>query len=448
MLEGFERAVLAGGMNGAEMPSSLTSDSFVSPIHRTIFEAIVSQPVPKRNLLAVQEVLRASGELERVGGAAGLTSIHCETITPPILEYSIACVLDASRQRRAATIGQALHKGDITLLEALEQLSQLSDPQLDLPSIEDAVELIAREIVLPCDVIEGLLHRGAKMVLGGGSKSNKTWLLINAAVSVASGMVWLARATKRGRVLYLNFEIQPAFFAKRIATICAHRRIEIEPGYLSVWNLRGHAADLSQLLSRLLQRIRRDDYDLIVIDPVYKLLGARDENKAGDIASLLNEIEVLAVRTGAAVAFGAHYSKGNQAGKESIDRIGGSGVFARDPDTILSFTKHEQKDCFTVDATLRNHPPIQPFVVRWQFPVLQIENELDPERLKKPAGRKQKYATDDVLELLDAPMSVTDWQKRAEGKLGLSESTFYRRLVDIKKQGVTTQRADEKWERK
>jgi len=37
------------------------------------------------------------------------------------------------------------------------------------------------------------------------------------------------------------------------------------------------------------------------------------------------------VKTGAAVGFGAHYSKGNQAGKEAIDRVSGSGVFARDP---------------------------------------------------------------------------------------------------------------------
>ena len=66
---------------------------------------------------------------------------------------------------------------------------------------------------------------------------------------------------------------------------------------------------------------------LIILDPSYKLLHGRDENKAGDIAALLDEFEVLAVKTGAAVAFGAHYSKGNQAQKESIDRVGGSGVF-------------------------------------------------------------------------------------------------------------------------
>lgn len=37
----------------------------------------------------------------------------------------------------------------------------------------------------------------------------------------------------------------------------------------------------------------------------------------------------LTVETGAGVAFGSHFSKGNQIQKESIDRISGSGVFAR-----------------------------------------------------------------------------------------------------------------------
>lgn len=34
----------------------------------------------------------------------------------------------------------------------------------DLPAMEDAADLIAKPIDLPPDVIEGILHRGAKMV--------------------------------------------------------------------------------------------------------------------------------------------------------------------------------------------------------------------------------------------------------------------------------------------
>jgi hypothetical protein len=47
-----------------------------------------------------------------------------------------------------------------------------------LPPIEDAAELISEPIVLPDDVIKGVLHRGGKMVLGGASKTFKTWTLV------------------------------------------------------------------------------------------------------------------------------------------------------------------------------------------------------------------------------------------------------------------------------
>ena len=132
-----------------------------------------------------------------------------------------------------------------------------------------------------------------------------------------------------------------------------------------IWNLRGHATDFSALIPKILGRIRDTGYSLILIDPIYKGLGARNENDAGDIASLLNEVEQLAAKSGAAAVFGAHFSKGNQAGKESIDRIGGSGVFARDPDVILTMTPHEEDDAHVIDLTLRALPPVKPFVVRW-----------------------------------------------------------------------------------
>ena len=155
------------------------------------------------------------------------------------------------------------------------------------------------------------------------------------------------------------------------------------------------------------------------------------------------------VETGAAVAFGAHYSKGNQSSKESIDRIGGSGVFARDPDSILNFTRHEQADCFTVEMTLRNHRPVEPFVVRWAYPLMQREESLDPNQLRKPAGRKPKFHTDDLLELIaDEPLASNDWQEDAESELKMGRRTFYRHLKKIQTAQLAFTGADGKWQPK
>src|ERR1051325_5990145 len=49
----------------------------------------------------------------------------------------------------------------------------------------------------------------------------------------------------------------------------------------------------------------------------------------------------------AAVALAGHFTKGNASAKEAIDRISGSGVFARDPDkeksAVKTYHEHTRK---------------------------------------------------------------------------------------------------------
>ena len=189
-------------------------------------------------------------------------------------------------------------------------------------------------------------------------------------LAVSTGVTWWGFATQRGRVLYINFELPDFAFQHRLQAIARQKGITDFTG-IDLWNLRGFATDFSVLIPKILTRVKDERYALIVLDPIYKGLGKRDENKAGDIASLCNEIEQLAVQSGAAVVFGAHYSKGNQAGKEAIDRIGGSGVFARDPDVILTMTPHEEENAYVVDLTLRALPQLPSFVVRWAGCIFQ-----------------------------------------------------------------------------
>ena len=184
---------------------------------------------------------------------------------------------------------------------------------------------------------------------------------------------------------------------------------------LDVWTLRGSGAALWQLLPALLAKIEAGKYTLIIIDPIYKVLGGRDENSAGDISQLCNELEQIAVKTGAAVLFAAHFSKGNQAGKEAIDRIGGSGVFSRDPDTIITLTKHADSErAFTVDLILRNLPEQPPFVVEWDFSIMRQRTDLDPARLKQTAGRKREHDPRNLLAAIanttaENPISISAW---------------------------------------
>ena len=93
------------------------------------------------------------------------------------------------------------------------------EPEYRLPPIKNALKLIDEPLALPSVLIEGLLHSGSTMVYGGGSKTNKTFALMDLAVSVAAGVSWWGLKTTQGKVLYIDFELQKAFFRKRLTAI-------------------------------------------------------------------------------------------------------------------------------------------------------------------------------------------------------------------------------------
>lgn len=318
---------------------------------------------------------------------------------------------------------------------------------VNLPPIVDAATFVVEELVDPPELIKGLVHKGTKVVIGGGSKAFKTWTQLDVAICVAYGLDWMGFETVAGRVLFVNFEISPSFFQKRVRKICESRGIVQIQNRLDIWNLRGYSAGYKEIIPLIIARIKDAGYSLVILDPVYKLYGDTDENSAGDVAKLLNELERVCVETGAAVMFGAHYSKGNQAAKESIDRISGSGVFARDPDSIIPFTKHEEEDAFVIEPILRNLPPITPFVVRWNHPLMERDDELDPSKLKQTGGRPKEHTSDELLDLLnDGPLPLQKWQEIASKNNGISRATFFRLKSELKSHDlILHQKVSDTW---
>lgn len=267
------------------------------------------------------------------------------------------------------------------------------------PSIMTQEEFYAEELSEPPVIIEGLLHRQLSMVIGGSSKTYKSWTLLDMAISTANGIPFWGFNTKPGKCLYINFEIPEYYMRERIKAICDAKKIDLPSDNLYVWNLRGRAQALENIRPKFTKVMANANFAMVILDPIYKTLGNRDENAAGDINSLMNEMEHLALETGAAVVFATHFSKGNQASKNPIDRISGSGVFARSPDTILTLTEHEEDGCYTVDSTVRNFGTPEPFVVKMDFPLFRRTKELDPKKLKRAGGRPQ--AEDCIPDILD-----------------------------------------------
>jgi RecA-family ATPase len=297
-----------------------------------------------------------------------------------------------------------------------------------LPEIKSLEQIVEENLPKPPEIIEGILHQALKLMLGGPSKARKTWILMHLALAIATGRIWLGHQCRKGPVLYINFELPEPFFRERALFILKRMGFGGLPPNFYELNLRGYAGPAETILPAIIRKIRRlPPLSAIVIDPTYKLMGTtRDENAAADIASLMNEFDKLAVRSGASVISAAHFAKGLASLKEAIDRISGSGVFGRDPDSLLIMSPLNTDDAFQLDFILRCLPPKKDIAIRWNYPCFEIDDSLDPADLKK-TGRPAKYSVDDLLDVLGKEsLSDKDWQKKCEVQQGMSARAFHR----------------------
>lgn len=264
-----------------------------------------------------------------------------------------------------------------------------------LPAIVCAADFCAEDEPDPPLLIDGLLYRGSKMIIAGPSKARKSWNLIDLAVAISTGSEWCGFKTLRSRVLYVNLEIQRFSYRKRIRHVAQGRNIAVEQlTHFHAWNLRGHETEISKLVSDVLSKVKQSSFDLIIIDPIYKTYGERQENSNTEMGQVLAELEKLALQADAAVLIAAHFPKGNLTGRDAIDRIAGASVFGRDPDVLLTMTTHEIEDAFAITPILRDLPPQNEFVVRWNGHRFS-RFDADPtaiEGREKPKEKKAKSA--------------------------------------------------------
>jgi hypothetical protein len=290
----------------------------------------------------------------------------------------------------------------------------------------------------PPIVIERLLRQQELLLMGGQAKRWKSWARLDLLYCVANGMPWFGFQTVKAPVIHVDLELHGASLRERLELIRESYGCQGEFNNIDLVTARGKhfsQADVDMLAE--------DDYPLakgysvFSLDPTYRLLGGKNENDAGVLTDLLNRFLALGLSLKASICLLQHFAKGDASQKESLDRFSGSGVWARFPDALMTFTDLETENCFSVEITLRDFPPVEPFAVRWEFPRFRIDAELDPEKLKeRKSGRPKLSSAKKLCVLIGAEERIShlDLWRRAQELCSLSKSTFDRRLREAKNQ--------------
>ena len=101
----------------------------------------------------------------------------------------------------------ATDAGKASWAEWREWIDEQNDDLPDPESLADCWDALPE---LSPPLIEGVLRQGHKMMLGGPSKAGKSFALIELCVSIAEGVPWLGFGCAKGRVLYVNLELDRA----------------------------------------------------------------------------------------------------------------------------------------------------------------------------------------------------------------------------------------------
>jgi hypothetical protein len=240
--------------------------------------------------------------------------------------------------------------------------------------------------------------------------------------------------THQTKTLYLNFELHDDTCQDRIEKITRAMGVQIDPAddFLSAWQLRSYVASYDILLPKITEYIRTEGFELIIFDPIVKLMGDLNENAAGDINKLMNGFEALASQSRCAIVMAGHHGKGNASNKENIEKVRGSSVLASDPDAILNLTQKDKGSFYTVETTLRGFQPIKPFVVELEFPLFKrCDNESLIASLNSGRYKVDVSLEDLATVLTPTPIKKAEWRKLAMREFDISKDVFYSRIEDL-----------------
>lgn len=235
----------------------------------------------------------------------------------------------------------------------------MRDPERPNPAREEAIEQTRKALnihraydhtggsVPPEDdvLIEGLMYVGRKAIITGPPKSHKSMEAIHLALALATGGEWWGHRCRRSKVLYVNVEIPEDEFYRRLDSV--RYEMAITPAaYMDTLEVSsivgresptGGSFDCGSLCDGLELAYKPGDYDVLIVDPIYKL-NPGDEDHAS-VSALLNRLDRHRATMHCSIVYVHHTAKGGGAGKSVYEQGRGSGDWGGDADLMVAVTE-------------------------------------------------------------------------------------------------------------
>jgi AAA domain/DnaB-like helicase N terminal domain len=280
----------------AAIEEEVTVDNFGEPIHKMMFAAIADLPFVPGSPISMQALMDAAGGDPLAPAFEGYTlaryvaTIIAEAPTAPDAAH-LARTLAAKIRSDANREGDVDDDFDLDPEPApfVSQFGGIAFEQLDEPGPEHA------------HVIDGLITVGDKSVVGGPSKSGKSFLAIHMAMCIGTAMPFFGRKILTpGLVIYQAGEggrgIKKRFRAwRQHFGVTKDQRV---PVYIlqSKVDIHSPEGDTGKLIAEVqgISRMYGMPVVALFIDTLAKASGMADENSGRDMGTVMANVDRIA----------------------------------------------------------------------------------------------------------------------------------------------------------
>lgn len=260
----------------------------------------------------------------------------------------VPCIITENSQENPTLLTLQMGKPDFSTWNEWHSLTQEINHLPSLPRGSKERFDCADEEPLAEEIIEGTLRKGHRMMIAAPSKIGKSFLVLGLALCLALGAKWLGKKCKKQKVLLINSEVDSPSSRERERAVreklLLPTKLEIGDAEIDELCLSGYDVTLPSMRNALIALIKREKYETVIIDPIYKLLEG-DENSNEAMRFFALDLDIIKRQTGATIIYVHHFSKGamNTYG-DAINRASGSGVTARHAEVILTLSPLSQSD--------------------------------------------------------------------------------------------------------
>jgi len=280
------------------------------------------------------------------GLAKGMAEPFREASQQEIEAYKAAKLAAEGRTApQAAATGESFDPETGEIIEAAQPAPEKPSKY----SLVDFDNIISRKP--PNWVIDRVFPEKSFGIIYGAPKKGKSFVALDMALCVASGLPWHGHEVRRGNVLYIVGEGLGGL-GKRLKAWKAHNQPESEIafyGLVTRVNMRA-PEDVAEILKAI--SAIKSDFSLIIIDTVARALLGGDENSATDIGEFIAGCDLIKDATGAAVIGVHHTGKDEERGmRGSSAMLAGldTCILVKRTDNNLIVKMEEQKDAEPIE---------------------------------------------------------------------------------------------------